>query len=281
MQKELGLTKKMLESVKQLAPEYTQAYYMTAVTAAQLGDRADALKNLDEVLRLDSGNRDALQLKEALLATSGQKPKVPVKEQPIGPDATVSERLQRAYQRLVDKKYQEAETIYRDILAKEPANLTALRTLISLLLEQKREQDARKVYDAARAAAPDNSQIRQMELAFTGGMTPEQRDQKILEVIRGETDEYARSSQLFVYYVTRQKTDEAQEDRRRDGEGASGGRSCRLHAVRAGPASNRTGRGRRSTPTWRHARISTAPRAGSTAPGWPWPVATCRRPRTN
>lgn len=209
LQKELGLAQKMLASVIQLAPKYARAYYMAAVVAAQLNDVTDAMNKIDTGLSLEPDNREMLQLKGTLLQAVG-KPYAAIEEK-LGKPTSASEQLQRATQKMADKKPQEAEAIYREVLASDPTNLTALRMLLAMLLQSDRVKEAREVYEAARIKAPDNPQVRQMELAFTGDMTPEQRDQKILEVIRSETDEYARNSQLYVFYVGRQKFDEAQK----------------------------------------------------------------------
>jgi tetratricopeptide (TPR) repeat protein len=209
MQREMGLTQKMLASVIQMAPKYPRAYYMAALVAAQMGDGAEAMAKLDAGLQLEPDNRDMLQLKVTLLKASDQKAQLPAIEQKLGQPASVAERLQRAYQSIVDGKPQEAEAACRDILASEPGNISALRMLLALLLQRDRQQEAREVYDAARAASPDDSTIRQLEMAFSSGMTAEQREQKTLEIIRAEPDERIRSQQLYAFYMARQQYDEA------------------------------------------------------------------------
>jgi tetratricopeptide (TPR) repeat protein len=209
MQREMGLTQKMLASVIQMAPKYARAYYMAAVVAAQIGDAAEAMAKLDAGLLLEPDNQEMLQLKIALLKASDQKAQIASVEQRVRQPVSAAERLQRAYQSIVDKKPQEAEAICRDILASEPSNAGALRMLLALLLQQDRQQEARQVYDAARAAAPNDPAIRQLEMAFSAGMTPEQRDQKMLEVVQAEPDERVRNQQLYAFYMAREKYDEA------------------------------------------------------------------------
>ncbi len=209
IQRETGLTQKMLASVIQMAPKYARAYYMAAVAAAQLGDMAEAMAKLDAGLQVEPDNREMLQLKVTLLKASNQKAQLPELEAKIGQPVSVTEKLQRAYQSLVDGKPEGAEAIYREILDKEPANPAALRMLITLLFQLDRQQEARKVYDAARAAAPDDKVIRQMEMAFSSEMTPDQRDQKILEIIQSESNEEVRNQQLYAFYASREKFDEA------------------------------------------------------------------------
>ncbi len=129
----------------------------------------------------------------------------------VGAPTSVSEQMQQAYLKLLDQKPQEAEAIYRDVLKSDPANVAALSGLMRLLLQQKKEAEARSVYEAARAAAPKNDDIRRMELAFSANLPPEEQDKKLLEMIQAEPDEQTRNLQLYGFYVIRSKFSEAQK----------------------------------------------------------------------
>lgn len=211
LQKEPGLTKQMLDSVIKMAPQFARAYYMAAVVAAQVGDTSEALSKVEECLAREPDNRQALQLKATLLKATGQTAQASDIDRKIGAPTSVAEQLQRAYQRLTDNNPKEAEAIYRNILSSDPANVQALRMLMVLLLQDNRDEDARKVYDAARAAAPDNSAIRQLELMFARNLPKEQQDQEMLKVIQAEPNEDVRNTQLVMYYAVRQKFDEARK----------------------------------------------------------------------
>jgi tetratricopeptide (TPR) repeat protein len=210
-QRELGLTKQMLDSVIKMAPQFARAHYMAAVVAAQTNDVADALNKVEACLALEPDNREALQLKATLLRATDRKAQASAIDEKIGAPTTVAEQLQRAYQRLSDRNPKEAEAIYRNILSSDPANPQALRMLMDLLLQENRDQEARTVYDAARAAAPDSREIRQLELIFARTLPKEQQDQEMLKLIQAEPDEETRNTQLTTYYATRQKFDEAKK----------------------------------------------------------------------
>jgi tetratricopeptide (TPR) repeat protein len=211
LQKEPGLTQKMLASVIQMAPQFARAHFMAAVVAAQMGDVGDALNKIESCLAIEPKNREALQLKAALLQRANQKAQYTEIEKQLGAPTSVAEQLQRAYAKMTDNDPKEAEAIYRSVLASDPANLQALRMLLTLLLQQDRDADARKVYDAARAAAPASNEIRQMELIFAGKLPQEQQDQEMLKVIQAEPDEEARNTQLAMFYATRRRFDEARK----------------------------------------------------------------------
>ncbi len=206
---ELGLTQKMLESVNRLAPQHVDAWVTAAAVAAQLRDMNAAMSKLEAALRLDPSNRRALTLRDALLKSTGMAggalPAGAGDSQP----STVREQLLEAYRALAQDDEQQAEAIYRKVLKAEPANVQALRGLLALLLRQDRGQDAREVYDQALAQSPDDSQVRSLELLFAAGLSPEQRDQKILEVIEAEPDPFTKDSQLVLYHAAREQYDEA------------------------------------------------------------------------
>ena len=50
-----------------------------------------------------------------------------------------------------------------------------------------------------------------MEFLFAANLSPEQREQKIFELVQAEPDPAIRDTQLYVFYVSRQKYDEAQK----------------------------------------------------------------------
>lgn len=209
---DLGAAQKALAALAQLAPTFPRVYYLQAAVAAQLNNPGDALTYLDKGLLLDPKDKEMLQLKLLVLrALGGHASEIKKVEDAIGPVGTsIADKLQMANRKLAEERVDEAQAIYREVLAAEPANMTALRVMMQLLISSNHVDEAHQLFDKAKAV--DNSpRIRELEFLFTQNLSAEQRDQKILELVKAEPDSDIRDGQLYIYYVTRQKFDEAQK----------------------------------------------------------------------
>lgn len=210
----LGAAQKALTALSQLAPAYWRGYYLQAAIASQLGNRNEALSFLDRGLSLEPQNKEMLQMKAAVLRAVGShdaEVKQIEKTVDSGGGTSVTDKLQLAQRKLLEERPEEAEVIYREVLADEPANLTALRTVLQLLIQAGKSDEARQLFDKAKAAGGDNARIRDLQFLFVANLSPEQQEQKILELVQAEPDPVVRGTQLYVFYVSRQKYDEAQK----------------------------------------------------------------------
>jgi len=212
MRGELGAARDMLQdTVQRLAPNFAPAYRMLAAVEAALGDLTKAVAYLDRGLALAPDDRDMLALKATLLRQTGQPEAAKEIEARLGKPKTLDEKLQQAARMLAERRTEEAETIYREILASDPANVAALRPLLQLLVMQERQDEANKVFARAQQAAPDDPRVRELAVLFFSGLSPEERDAKLLELIQGEPDDFTRNLQLYFFYVSRKRYQEAQE----------------------------------------------------------------------
>ncbi len=207
----LGAARKLLTELALVAPTYARGYYLQALIAAQMNDSNKALTLLDKGLRLSPGDKDMLQLKLLVLKTLGKTGKEAeqiAKEVEAG-GSSVADKLRQATLKIAEQEPEQAEALYQEVLDQEPTNITALRMLLEMLIRSNRTSDARELFNKAKAAAPNNPNIRGLQFLFMGNVPAEQRDQKILELVKAEPDPIVRNTQLFAFYFARQKYDDA------------------------------------------------------------------------
>jgi len=208
---EIGAARKVLrELVERLTPTYAPAYRMLGYVEAALGNYATALTYLDRGLALQPDDQEMLILKATLLRRTGRAAEAEAIEKKLGKPKTLRDKLRRAAQMLAEGRADEAVEIYREVLAVDPANVAALRPLLQILIQRDRRDEAKRIFEKARAAAPDNPRVRELEVLLLTDLTPQQREQRLLEIIKSEPDEFLRNLQLFFFYYTKGQYDKAQ-----------------------------------------------------------------------
>lgn len=208
----LGAAQKALATLSQLVPTYARAHYLQAVIAWQLNNRGEALSHLDKGLGLEPNDKDMLQLKRLIFQTMGSHERdIANIDKILGPGGTsVADKLQQAQRKLLDDRPEEAVALFREILAVEPAHPMVLRVMLQKLIQDGKQDEARQLFEKAKAAGT-NPRIRDLEFLFAASLSPEQREEKILELIKTEPDPAVRNTQMYIYYLSRQKYDEAQK----------------------------------------------------------------------
>ena len=142
----LGAAQKELTALVRLAPTFPRGYYLQALIAAQLDKKTEALAFLDQGLALAPKDKDMRQLKVLVLqALGGREKEIKTYEDAVPSDVTsVADKLQRAHRKLAEERPEEAEALYREVLAAEPANMTALRIMLQMLIQSGKTDEARQ-----------------------------------------------------------------------------------------------------------------------------------------
>ena len=142
-------------------PNAGEALVAAAMTAGDLGRAEAALKQL----RAQKGDSEAVgiltgMLKLARLDVDGGKQAFAETLRQY-PDS-VAAKLNLAKILALQGKPNESETLLRELLAKNPANLQALAPLVQLLAQAKRWPEAADAAEAARNAAPKDAALTAM-----------------------------------------------------------------------------------------------------------------------
>ena len=107
-------------------PRYIPAHLGQARLEVRNGKLANAAANIETALRISPGDADALQFKADMLLAQGQT--------------------------------EQALDIYREAVRNKPQLLPAHRAIVLLLLQQNKDEDAEKQFEAMKGIAPNHTQ---------------------------------------------------------------------------------------------------------------------------
>ncbi|HKQ49535.1 MAG TPA: tetratricopeptide repeat protein [Phycisphaerae bacterium] len=128
-------------------------------------------------------------------------------EQLTGDD--VNNEVVQAQLLVLNRKYDEAETKLKAILAKDPTQINANRVLLGLYRSADRLDDARAYVKTLLARDPDNRVFRRMELELIDEKDPAKVDAQRLAFAQSEKDPFLRALAMFDYYANKDQFDEA------------------------------------------------------------------------
>lgn len=103
-----------------------------------------------------------------------------------------------------------AEQTLKQILAQNPAHVQAVRLLVDLYLANNRRDDALAVISRAIEADPDSRNLRAIEI-YTRTEDPEERRQKMFELLSNDDDELRKCINLANFYLDQQDSAKAAE----------------------------------------------------------------------
>jgi len=145
-----------------VVPASADAHHWIALAHLQLGDRAQALVEEEAALALDSRHTAALGLKAGLLFSSGRRDEaLHLLGEAIERDASnVSLRLELADLLTDARRYREAETAFRAVLARRPRDARALVGMGLALSALARPAEALSAFSMAVEADPQHVEAR-------------------------------------------------------------------------------------------------------------------------
>ena len=138
-------------------PDNVQLRLSMAQLLMQGGDLDAALEQVDEVLRRDEAQKQALAVKYELFARKGDAAgleKVAKQMQAAAPEEEGG-YIGEARLRMAQKDYDAALTILDKVLAKNPESIAALLTKFDVLAEQKKFGEAIAIIDRVQKMQPD------------------------------------------------------------------------------------------------------------------------------
>lgn len=174
-------------------------------------DRAMAMS--DRVLQIDKENRDALQLKAWILERKGMLGDAgDLHARATGSDA--GRAVMRFREQQKAGNLDAGVAILREALAKNPGDVRLVSNAVTALVEVKREDEAAAIVAQALQAKPDDPILKKLNLFTKRGLTSEQREQALFELIQAETDGFVRATELIGYYLRKNEPEKALEQTR-------------------------------------------------------------------
>lgn len=139
------------EGAKKLKPGFAPLWYNTGLTLARLGRIREALDNLNQALALDPGYEAARSILEVL--SGNQKENTGAISADESPRA-YSEKLGRALELQSQNRLEEAETVFRDILASSPSDIPSLCSLGVIEATRKKPEQALSFFERCLEVTP-------------------------------------------------------------------------------------------------------------------------------
>jgi tetratricopeptide (TPR) repeat protein len=136
-------------------PDYAKGHEEHARSLLQLGRFEDAIEELRRALQLDPQLRSAQLALVHALAESGRADDAEEQMQSFLRLDPARERIVKAAELQRAGKLEEAEGIYREILARDPRHVEALRLLALVAFQTEHYGQAEKLLDRAVEIAPD------------------------------------------------------------------------------------------------------------------------------
>lgn len=174
-------------------------WLVAAQAALATGDAPAALRHADEVLRRSGMNRGALRFKVEALRRLGRTELADAIAADLAKDNPDDLALQ-ANLLLSRGKTEEALDLMRRVLDTSPDNVSVLRNAVNILAKQGRHDEALALVNNGLAASPDNFELAFLATSVDKSLTPEQRDRKQLEILKGIDDPIRRTYQLMLWY---------------------------------------------------------------------------------
>ncbi len=180
------------------------------ITYAQIllnsAEYADAVRAADEALRRVPNNEDALRIKVAALAKSGEIEHAERIQERM--PTTAPDLLLKAQILYDNEQFDDALRVYQSLLEREPTNTTYLHWAVRILTKLDRYDDAATIVRRALQDAPDDINIKLIELETRRDLSSEDRQQARVDVLNGIKDPFARHIELARLYYTQRKFDQ-------------------------------------------------------------------------
>jgi len=212
-QEQWGAARRALEEALVAERGMPRLYLMLAQVYLRLGQHADVIrilkpdfpgaKPLRDFLENDPG---AIELRMQAYRESGQLD-LATRESDKLKEVTKDDSgalVRRAGLLLMDNKFAEAETIYIDLIKKDPMPEPAVRGLVYIYEKTNRRDETIKILDRALAQDPEHRAYR--SLRFSLGQDPNKPadESAMLEFLNQEKDPATRALNLHYYYSSRQ-----------------------------------------------------------------------------
>ncbi|MBU0718192.1 MAG: tetratricopeptide repeat protein, partial [Planctomycetes bacterium] len=185
---------------------YAQVLMRTAERGGKISPE-DARK-IEEVLAavtlVDPDNPEVKRIKTALLERTGRTHQALM----LAESPTVRALLE-AREQVQAGNADGAIAVVRSALEKDPANKRLVETLVQELLRLDRTDEARAIVDRAVQEQPEDTYIQKLALITREGMSNDERDRALLDIIEAEEDAYQRCWDLIDFHWRRNNREAA------------------------------------------------------------------------
>ena len=203
---EAGAARTVLEGV--MEPARTQRrtdpvfWSLYAQTLYETGELDRALAIAEQILATDVQHEGALRLKAAVLERQGRfEDATRIVESLTGSE--IIRPLRAAQQLSLQGKAPEAVNVLREALARHPDDVNLLRALVRELSNLERTDEARAIIETALSRKPDDVTLKKLSVLTQSDLTPEQRDQALVDIIHTQPDAFERDAELIGLYWRR------------------------------------------------------------------------------
>ena len=212
--REAGTARSVLEEVLPQAQRDrggdTNFWIVYAQTLMETGDLTGALSIGDQVLAANPTLNEAVRLRAAILELRGRRREATALVQGVTTDPIIRAILQ-ARQHSLDDQPDQAIRVLRTALANDPSNARLVGVMVRELTALDRLDEAKSVVDEGLAIAPNDLLLQRIALSTDPTITPEERDQTLMEAIESLPDAYQRSLELIGFYVRKKEIAKAIE----------------------------------------------------------------------
>ncbi|MFQ5462616.1 MAG: tetratricopeptide repeat protein [Phycisphaerae bacterium] len=182
----------------------TTFWLLYANATMETGDLDRALAIVDPMLLTKPDLVGARQLKASILERQGQAGQAGRLVESVATAAIL-----QAKERALEGDTEGALEVLQDAHRQEPGDYRLTGTLVAELVRRDRRDEAAAIIDRARAANPESSQIKALAVWVEPGLSEEQRDARVLEIINQESDAFQRAIDLMDFHLQRDNRAEA------------------------------------------------------------------------
>ena len=200
---EAGAAREVLEGVLDVARQGRGVgagfWTLYAQVLLQVGELDRAMAICDQILLVDTGNADAVQIKAAALERKGRSLAASQLIETASGDPVVG-RLLESQGLVLDGDLPGAIDVLRRVLVDHPADPRIVGAAVRVLLAADRADEAREVVRAALAVDPEHTQLQALGVLTSEGLSSEQRDDAMLRVLGGLEDPYQRALEMAGFF---------------------------------------------------------------------------------
>ncbi|MFQ5806010.1 MAG: tetratricopeptide repeat protein [Phycisphaerae bacterium] len=207
----LDYTVKLIESYEegQLVPP-SWLYWNQAEVLLELDREQEALDLLDSIATRFADDPAWKDVRARALALLGRGAEGARLLQEAPPDDPRSLFL-RAGIAEYEKDYDTAETLFRQLLELQPEDPLPIRRLIGVMVSAGRSEDALR-FVRERIGKTENGRLKRLLQTYEVTLSitdPQERNQKLLEIIAGIPDDFARANQYFSFWLAQDDLERA------------------------------------------------------------------------
>ncbi len=208
-----GLAERVLEEAQRISPGHLGSMLLLAVVENRLNKPERALLLADAVLQADPENRQALLSKIEAYRLLDKLDRIEPLRKKLA-TKTPLDQTRVAQVLILENRQDEAEKLLLEILKDNPGTVSALSVLLPMYVSQDRTDEARKVYEAARAAKPDDTQVAALELVLSATADKAARLAQTEQFLNQLEDPLQRALAKANLYMSQEKFEQAADSYR-------------------------------------------------------------------